>query len=90
MKKILIIMLSLGSFGLITMAFNSPFVLMQEYSQVEAVSVPFERTVGLIFVKAKINGKKENFILDTGAPSLILNSAYFEEGEEAVLLQPGK
>lgn len=87
MKKILIIMLCLGSFGLITMAFNSPLVLMQEYSQVEAVSIPFEKTAGLIFVKAKINGKKENFILDTGAPSLILNSAYFEEGEEAESLK---
>lgn len=80
-------MLSLGCVGLITMAFNSPLVLMQEYSQVEAVSIPFKRTSGLIFVKAKINGKKENFILDTGAPSLILNSAHFEEGEEAESLK---
>jgi len=80
-------MLCLGSFGLISMAFKSPTSPMQEYSQVEAVSIPFKRTAGLIFVKAKINGKRENFILDTGAPSLILNSAHFEEGEEAETLK---
>ncbi|MEM8888807.1 MAG: pepsin/retropepsin-like aspartic protease family protein [Bacteroidota bacterium] len=87
MKKILIIMLCLGSLSLITMAFKFPAIPMQEYSQVEAVSIPFKQTSGLIFVKARINGKKENFILDTGAPALILNSAHFEEGEEAETLK---
>ncbi|MEL6257121.1 MAG: retropepsin-like aspartic protease [Bacteroidota bacterium] len=87
MKKILIVILSLGGVGLITMAFKTPTSLMHEYSQVESVTIPFKKSSGLIFVKAKINGKKENFILDTGAPSLILNTAHFEAGEESEALR---
>ena len=35
--------------------------------------VPFELVDGLIFVKAELEGRQGNFILDTGAPSLIIN-----------------
>ncbi len=39
--------------------------------------IPFQFIGNLIVVKAKVNGHNGNFILDTGSPILILNSAYF-------------
>jgi hypothetical protein len=39
--------------------------------------VPFQLKNGLIIVKAKINGKEGNFILDTGATDITLNERYF-------------
>jgi len=40
----------------------------------ESFSASFELTKGLIFVEANLEGKKANFILDTGAPNLVLNN----------------
>ncbi|MCB9275327.1 MAG: aspartyl protease family protein [Lewinellaceae bacterium] len=52
---------------------------------VQAVSytkVPFELVDGLIFVKAEVEGQWGNFILDTGAPSLIINGENMKGGTE--------
>ena len=38
------------------------------------VQVPFELTGGLMFIKVKVNGKTADFILDSGAPSLVLST----------------
>lgn len=49
----------------------------QPYFETEANGVEdaeFELVGGLIFVEAELNGKKEKFILDTGAPHLLLNT----------------
>lgn len=57
-----------------------------EFSQITSAKIPFQNQEGILFVKASLNGKEQNFILDTGAPTLILNSAYAEdkiEGEIA-------
>lgn len=41
------------------------------------ITVPFEQVSKLIIVKAMINGKRRNFLVDSGAPKLILNANYF-------------
>ena len=43
----------------------------------DIISVPMEIQDGLIIVTAKLNGLERKFILDSGAPSLYLNSRYF-------------
>ncbi len=40
--------------------------------------IPFRMEGNLLLIKATLNGQTGNFLLDTGAPELILNEAYFE------------
>lgn len=40
----------------------------------EKIEVPFELRGGLVFVQVKVNGKAANFILDSGAPMMVLSS----------------
>lgn len=42
-------------------------------------TVPFSRAGNLIIIKAKVDTIEGNFILDTGAPGMILNSTYFRD-----------
>ncbi|HAS36526.1 MAG TPA: hypothetical protein DCS15_08565 [Flavobacteriales bacterium] len=46
-------------------------------------SIPFQRSGNLILIQAKIDGRSGNFILDTGAPYLVLNSTYFSNKDLA-------
>ncbi|OJJ21186.1 hypothetical protein BKI52_11505 [marine bacterium AO1-C] len=49
----------------------------------EKFTTKFEKSsLGFIFTQVILNGKKEWFLLDTGAPGLILNSSYFKASEE--------
>jgi Aspartyl protease len=41
--------------------------------------IPFSRIGNLIVVKAKVDTMEGNFILDTGAPHLVLNLTYFRD-----------
>jgi hypothetical protein len=41
--------------------------------------IPFNRIGNLIVVKAKVDTLEGNFILDTGAPNLVLNITYFRD-----------
>ncbi|MGN6293875.1 MAG: aspartyl protease family protein [Chitinophagaceae bacterium] len=41
--------------------------------------IPFTRVGNLIVVKGEVDGMEGNFILDTGAPKLILNLTYFRD-----------
>ena len=43
--------------------------------------IPFQKKANLIIVKARVNGNSENFIFDTGAKTLIINSKYVEAYE---------
>src|SRR3954465_6727251 len=41
--------------------------------------IPFTRAGNLIVVKGKADSTEGNFILDTGAPNLVLNITYFRQ-----------
>ncbi len=41
--------------------------------------IPFTRAGNLIVLKAKVDTTEGNFILDTGAPHLVLNTTYFRD-----------
>jgi predicted aspartyl protease len=53
--------------------FNDPIVT----SDTPSCIIPFNRAGNLILIKAKADTTEGNFILDTGAPGLILNMTYF-------------
>ncbi len=42
-------------------------------------TIPFSRAGNLIIVRAKVDTTEGNFILDTGAPGLVLNVTYFRD-----------
>jgi predicted aspartyl protease len=42
-------------------------------------SIPFSRAGNLILIRAKADSTEGNFILDTGAPGLVLNITYFRD-----------
>src|SRR6185295_2646899 len=43
------------------------------------VTIPFNRAGNLIIIKGKADSTEGNFILDTGAPGLVLNLTYFRD-----------
>lgn len=47
-----------------------------------AKSTAFELVGGMIFIEANVNGRVGNFILDTGAPGIILNDVPTKTSEE--------
>ncbi len=52
---------------------NDPVVT----SDTPTCTIPFNRAGNLIVIKARVDTTEGNFILDTGAPGLILNMTYF-------------
>lgn len=51
--------------------------------------IPFKRAGNLILIEANAGGEKGNFILDTGAPRLVLNLTYFRQAEPRLLTSAG-
>jgi predicted aspartyl protease len=51
--------------------------------------IPFKRAGNLILIEANAGGEKGNFILDTGAPRLVLNLTYFRKAEPRLLTSAG-
>jgi hypothetical protein len=49
------------------------------YGDFKVLTVPFKRAGNLIIVEAQIDSLEGNFVLDTGAPYLILNATYFRD-----------
>ena len=43
--------------------------------------IPFELAGRIIVVQAEVNGVAGNFLLDSGAPVIMLNRSYFNDGE---------
>lgn len=50
------------------------------------VYIPFTLEGGMIFVEAELEGKRGSFILDTGAPGLVINSLEVEENTDEELM----
>ncbi|MEM6803312.1 MAG: pepsin/retropepsin-like aspartic protease family protein [Bacteroidota bacterium] len=80
MKKVLILSLFYLSNIYLMPASDNQWKMDIEFSRIESARIPFQNQEGILFVKARLNGQEQNFILDTGAPTLILNAAYVEEG----------
>ncbi len=53
-------------------------LLFSAFSSAASERVPFRLAGNLLLIKATINGQSGDFILDTGAPELILNQSYFQ------------
>jgi len=49
----------------------------------QTLTIPIKRAQNLLLIEARINGMQGNFILDTGAPTLVLNKTYFRNGKLA-------
>lgn len=49
----------------------------------EVLVIPLKRVQNLYMVEAKVDSVVGNFILDTGAPHLVLNKTYFNTGKSA-------
>ena len=62
-----------------------PLPSLPDFSRVVAtsdsasVAIPFTRAGNLILIKAKVDSTEGNFVLDTGAPGLVLNITYFRQ-----------
>ena len=54
------------------------FLLSTACSGIALESIPFRFEGNLLIVKATLNGMTGDFIIDSGAPELIINQAYFE------------
>ena len=49
----------------------------------DSVVIPFETYKGLIFIEAEIDGQRGQFMLDTGSPTIFLNSYRFSDLTES-------
>jgi len=61
--------------SLLGAAFPGPIVSSDSAS----CTIPFSRAGNLIIIKARVDTLEGNFIMDTGAPHLILNMTYFRD-----------
>jgi hypothetical protein len=52
------------------------------YGDFETLIVPIKRAGNLIIVEAQIDSLEGNFVMDTGAPYLVLNSTYFRDAPQ--------
>jgi hypothetical protein len=65
------------------LVFNKPGDFEDPILQADTPSctLPFTRVGKLILLKARVDTTEGNFVLDTGAPCLVLNSTYFRKME---------
>jgi len=88
MKRILILFLFIGQLAY-TQNFVSFLSVDAESKEKEAIStiktsiIPFTVVEGMILVEATMNQQKGNYIIDTGAPTLVLNEIPTQQGQIA-------
>jgi len=79
----LYLLLSLVTYGIIPIS-NSDFiyedVLYKSSNLLNSTTVPLKKAGNLLLVDATVDGVSGVFVLDTGAPGLVLNETYFREG----------
>ena len=51
----------------------------EPYADFTTLVVPIKRAGNLIIVEAQVDSVEGNFVLDTGAPYLVLNETYFRD-----------
>ena len=56
-------------------------VLYKNANFLTNTTVPLKRAGNLLLVDATVNGVSGAFVLDTGAPGLVLNATYFRDGK---------
>jgi hypothetical protein len=59
------------------------------YGDFKTLIVPIKRTGNLIIVEAQVDSLEGNFVMDTGAPYLVLNSTYFRDATKISDQQSG-
>lgn len=62
-------------------AYRQQFVSVKPEGDFEVLVVPLKRAENLLLVEATVDSVTGNFILDTGAPYLVLNKTYFRKGK---------
>ena len=60
-----------------------PGVMVEEKTGANNIVIPLKRAGNLILIDGKVDGQTGTFILDTGAPGLVLNATYFRESKPA-------
>ncbi|MDB4918371.1 MAG: hypothetical protein JWQ54_354 [Mucilaginibacter sp.] len=51
----------------------------EPYADFQTLVVPIKRAGNLVIVEAQVDSLEGNFVLDTGAPGLVLNETYFRD-----------
>jgi len=60
-------------------ASGDKFIDTDPYGDFQTVTVPIKRAGNLIIIEAQLDTLIGNFVLDTGAPGLVLNETYFRD-----------
>ncbi len=81
--KITFLLVSLLLCGNITSAFNKKAASVKEFK------TNFELIKNLIIIKVQLDGKDEDFILDSGAPSIILNAVFYSDTSKIATAKQG-
>ena len=54
-------------------------IFPEPYGDFKTIAVPIKRAGSLIIIEAQVDTVMGNFVLDTGAPGLVLNETYFRD-----------
>lgn len=63
------------------LSYQEKYTLSKPDGEFEVLVVPLKRVENLLLVEATVDSITGNFILDTGAPYLVLNKTYFRKGK---------
>ncbi|MGB3076414.1 MAG: aspartyl protease family protein [Chitinophagales bacterium] len=70
-----------ANFPLPNLSYQEQYTLSKPEGDFEVLVVPIKRAENLLLVEATVDSVTGNFIVDTGAPYLVLNKTYFRKGK---------